>query len=127
MSGGNGENVGEVVEAAVGRVVAGKQRLHVQIQREQIADGVVVFGAIQALHRADAAGIGMGGPGLVELRFQERSPRRDMWPDRAASFPGGRHRTRAQFHDHLLDGLGVRARLGQIQSVESEAGGSGAS
>src|SRR5579872_6488804 len=47
----------EVVEATVRSVIARQQRLHVHVQREQIANRVVVLRAIQPLHRADSAWI----------------------------------------------------------------------
>ena len=57
----NGEDVGEIVEAAVGGLITGQQRLHVErlrIEREQIADRVAVLRAIQAMDGADPPGFG---------------------------------------------------------------------
>ena len=53
----NREDIGEVVEAAVGRLVPGEQRLHIDVEREQVANRIVVFGAIETMDRADPAWI----------------------------------------------------------------------
>ena len=64
MSGRDRQRTREVVEAAVSGFIARQQWLHVDIEREEIADGVVVFGSIQTMNSADPAGIWIGGPGL---------------------------------------------------------------
>ncbi len=115
----NRKRIGEVVEAAVRGIVAGQQRLHVQIQREQIPNRVVVFGAIQPLHRADAPRIRMRRPRLIHRVLKLRSDRcigRFIRPRIAQR----RHRLRPQLHDHFLDGRRVWPRLRKIQRVQRE-------
>ena len=46
-----------------------QQRGGVDVESEQVADGVAVFGAIQAM-QGRAAGVGLGGGGAVERGFQ---------------------------------------------------------
>ena len=125
MRGGNRENVGEVVEAPVGGIVARQQRSHVggaAIEAEQIVDGVVVLGAIEAVDCRDAAGTRMCRPGTVDLVLEPagggaiavgigtRSARR-------------RHRAGPQLLDDPLPHAGVRGWIGHVQRIEGESGG----
>ena len=54
-----------VVEAVAG-LVARQQRGDIDVERQQVADGVLVFGAVEPAERVGAAGIGVGGGGAVE-------------------------------------------------------------
>src|SRR5882762_10446564 len=47
----NRERTREVVEAAVRRLVAWQQRLHIHVEREQITNRIVVLGAIETVDR----------------------------------------------------------------------------
>ena len=88
MRGRDAEDVGEIVEAAVGGFIAGQQRRHVErlrIEREQIADRVAVLRAIQAMHRADSSRVRRCRPRAIDVRL--RSTRRSIapWPRPAAA------------------------------------------
>ncbi len=37
MSGRNGKGIGEIVETAIGGIIAGEERLHVDVEREEVA------------------------------------------------------------------------------------------
>ena len=65
------EHVADVVEA-VARVVDRQQRRDVDVEVEQVADGVGVFGAVQPAEDR-AARIGLGGGGAIELADEKRA------------------------------------------------------
>jgi hypothetical protein len=54
--GRNGQRTGDIVETA-GRIVSGQQRGHVDLEIEQIADRVGVFGPVEAM-QYDRTGFG---------------------------------------------------------------------
>ena len=56
------QHAGDVVEP-IARVVGGKQRVDVDVEIEQIANDVPVFGAIQAMERLGSSRVGMGRRG----------------------------------------------------------------
>ena len=60
---------GHVVETVAG-LVAGQQRGDIDFERQQVADGVLVFGAVEAAEGVGAAGIGMRGGGAIERGFE---------------------------------------------------------
>ena len=69
------QGVGKVVEAAVGGFVAGQKRLHVDavgVEREQIADRVVVLGPVQTMNGAGPGRSGMGRPCAIDFTFEPR-------------------------------------------------------
>src|SRR5262249_29264211 len=72
-SGGGGEDVAEGGETAVRRFVAGQEGCDVEVQGEEITDGVLVFGAIQTVNGADLAGVRRGAPGTIDLAFERDS------------------------------------------------------
>src|SRR5206468_3506318 len=116
----NRERVGEVVEAAVGGLVAGQERLDVnasKVEREQIADGVAVFGAVETMDGADASGIRARGPRAIDFGFE---PARDrMIGRRVRPWPSGRrHRAGAKLRDHTLPQLRVVAGPGDVDTIE---------
>ena len=122
VRGGNRQRVGEVVEAAVGGFIAGQKRFGVEVDREQIADRVVVFGAIEPMHGGDPPGIRFRIPRAIHLLLQ---PARDraiccFVRTRAA---GRRHRTRPQLRDDFFPRLRVRARRVEIQAFQIEPAG----
>ena len=82
----NREDIREVVETAVRCLVPGQQRLHIEVEREQVANRVVVFRAIETMDRVDPAWIRTGRPRPVDFAFQRARLRRDTWPHRAAAF-----------------------------------------
>ena len=93
------EHVGDVVEA-VARVVARQQRRGVDRQIEQVADGVGVFGAVQAMQRRCARIRARRRP-----RDRARLPRRRQGVERGAVRPrraARRHHARAHLAHDLL-------------------------
>ena len=88
---------------------------------EQVADGVVVFGAIQAMKRLGAAGIRRGGRGAIELGLepgQNRRLRRCVRPRPARR----RHQPRAKLARDLFPRLRLVAHPCDIERVEREPG-----
>ena len=57
------------------RLVAGQQRGDIDIEGQQVADGVLIFGAVEPAEGIGAAGIGMGGGRAVERGFQRGDER----------------------------------------------------
>ena len=117
----NREDVGEVVEAAVRRLVAGQQRLHVDVEREQVANRVAVFRAVEAMDRADPAGIRIGRPRPVDARSP--ASRHGAIGGRIGTRPSGRrHRAGSKLRDHLFPDLSIRTWPCDVQAVERESG-----
>ena len=54
MNRGDGERIRDIVEAGVGGLIPRQQRLRIKVDSKQIADGVLVFGAIQPVDRIRA-------------------------------------------------------------------------
>ena len=77
--------VGHVVEAER-RGVGGQQRRDVHVETEQIADGVGVLGAVQAMERGPA-GIGAGRGRGIERPLRATRPARRARRDRDAARP----------------------------------------
>ena len=59
----------DVIEA-VARLVARQQRGDIDIDGQQVADGVLIFGAVEAAEGVGAAWVGMGGGGADRARFR---------------------------------------------------------
>ena len=70
---GQRQHVADVVESVADRI-RGQQRLAVDVERQQVADGVHVLGAVQAMHRG-VAGIGRRVRRAIEARFERRRQR----------------------------------------------------
>ena len=72
------QQVGDVVEAAAGVVGRQQQRIiHLlgqRVERQQIADGVLILGAAQAMQQRQLAGIRLCGGCPVELGLEDRTP-----------------------------------------------------
>jgi len=62
------EHIGNVVEA-VGRVIRRQQRCGIHVESQQVADGVAVFGAVEAVERRTAR-VRMDLGSRIELRFE---------------------------------------------------------
>ena len=78
MRGGDREDIRKIIEAAVGGFVAGEQCLHIKrlrVQREEIAHGVAVLRAVEAMDRADAARHRRRTPCSIDVRFKPRGDR----------------------------------------------------
>ena len=116
------QDVRHVVEAVLVDVVGRQQRRHVDVERQQVADGVGVLGAVEAVERLGASRIGMRGRVAVDLVL-EPAGQRVVGGGGGTRAAGRRHRPRPEFRDDLLPGLGVRSHLGQIEPVEGQAGG----
>ena len=113
----NLQHVGDVVEP-VALVVARQQFGDVDVQRQQIADRVGVFGAIQPVQRR-APGIHVAGRRAVERRLQPgRQPlQRVLIGTRHAR---RRHGPAMNFADHFFPHLGALANAVQAHFVERE-------
>ena len=77
-----------VVEAVAG-LVGRQQRRDVDVEREQIADGVLVFGSGQPPDRGGAAGIRMRRGRAIERRLERRDHARRTSRRPAAALPTG--------------------------------------
>ena len=112
------QHVADVVEAVAGSV-GGQQRGHVDVQRQQVAHGVAVLGAVEAVqHRRPAGvrprsrrgvepGLDPGRRALVDVGARPRTARR-------------RHRPVPQSADDLLPLLGGAGRIRGVERVEHQ-------
>ena len=116
------EDVRVVVEPMDVGVVSRQQRPRVDLEAEQVADGVDVLGPIQTMDRRPA-GIGTCRRLAIERGFQ---PGRELGPALRIGprSPGGRHRVGAQLAYHLLPHFRAPADIGEVGGVELEPGGS---
>ena len=87
---GYAEHVGHVVEAEA-RVVRRQQRRGVNVERQQVANRVLVFGAVQPVQRR-ATGIGAGGRRAIDGRLEPCDERRARRRRLAAACPGAASR-----------------------------------
>ncbi len=119
----NAQHVGDVVEP-VGRVVGRQQRGRVDLQRQQVADGVGVLGAVEPVHEL-AARIGTRGGGPVQRGAQ---PADQPLARGAVGLRNAlrRHHAHAHLADHLLPDVRCLGRLGEIQAFERQTAGLGA-
>ena len=97
---------------------SGSQALGVDVEPEQIADGVLVLAAIEATQR-HASGAAATVP-RVDLVLEPRDERGRGLTVRAPR-AGRRHQTAAQLADHLLGNLGVLAGRVEIQLGQRQA------
>ena len=116
----DGQHVGDVVEAVV-LVVGRQQGVGVDLESEDVADGVGVLRAVEAVD---------GGPARIRiLQARPVEPRLQPLDERAGrrggrTGPAGRrHRVRAQPADHVLPGRRVRLRARDVQRVEGQPRG----
>ena len=119
------ERIREVVEAAIRGFVARQQRLHVEaqrIEREQVAHGVAVFGAIEAVDCADSPWIRIRDPRAIDFRLE---PARDGVIRGAVGTrpPRRRHRAGAELRDDALPHFCVCSRSRDVDRVEHQPGG----
>ena len=84
---------------------------------EQIANGVLVLGAIQAPERIRASRVGTGGSGEIEGRLKTRDQRVVGCLGRAWT-PRWRHRARAKLLDDDLPGFGVGSDVLEIDRAQ---------
>ena len=83
----NRQRVGQVVEAAIGGLVAGEQRAHVEVEAEEVAHRVAVLRAVQAGDRRHAARPWHGRPGVVDLALEPAARPVDRRPHQVAASP----------------------------------------
>ena len=112
---------GEVIEAVAG-VVFRQHCRHVQLHCQQIADGVLVLGAIEAAEGIGPAGIRPGRGGAVQRGFEVRD-QRVVGLRVGARHAGGRHVPDAQLAHHLFPDVGPLARIVRVERAEHESSG----
>ena len=109
-----------VVEAVAG-FIGRQQRRGIDLDREEIADGVLVFGARQPAKRGGAAGIWMRRGGAIERRLEGRDHRgvgRLVGPLLATR----RHLAGAELADDLLPHVRMPRHILRRDGVEGEPG-----
>ena len=111
---------GDVVET-VARLVVGEQRGGVDGNAEEIADGVLVFRAVEAAEGVGAAGVGRGGGEAVEggLEFGDGG---DVGGRGWAIFADGRHLAVVELADDFFPERGIAGEVSGILSVEAFEG-----
>ena len=112
---------GDVIETVAG-IVGRQERGDVDIEREKIADGVVIFGAIEAAEGVCAAGVGMRGGDAVERRLKGGNGA-GVSGLVGARQAGGRHGAGAQPADDVFPYGGVAGDVLGGNGVEREAAG----
>ena len=116
---GHRQDVGHVVEAEV-RVVGRQQAARVDLQREQVADGVGVLPPIQSVD-GGAARIGSRSRSPVQGVLQRGGD--GFIRGRVGSPPAGRrHRAGAQLAHDLLPGIGMIADARGVHGVQRKSG-----
>jgi hypothetical protein len=112
------QHAGDVVET-VTLIVCRKQRGHVNLEIEQVADGVAVLGAVQTVYRfVPRVGV------LERLRVERGFERGDEGLERLLVWTGHalrRHHPPAQLGQRPLPELGVCRRLGRTDAIERHA------
>src|SRR5437762_924252 len=92
------------------------------VEREQVADRVLVFGAAQAMEQRELAGSGLSGGGAVDFGLEKCSKGivgRGVGPGRA----GWRHGGRPQLSDRFFPVGGVRTGAWRLGRIDDETGG----
>ena len=111
------QHVGDVVEPLV-LVIRGEQRFGVDLDPEEIVDGVAVLHAVQSM-RGRAAGVGVGGGGPIQLAL-EPARNRVVGGGVGARPAGRRHHAGTELQRHLLPGRRVRPHVRRIESLEGD-------
>ena len=101
------------------RIVFRQQSRDVDVQREQVTHGVLVFGPIEPAEGIGSTGVGTSRCRTVERGFQIRHDRlvRRLIRPRAA---GRRHHAAAKLPHDFLPGLRIHADVLHIERVERE-------
>ena len=102
-----------------GGVVPRQQRGDVDLQRQQVADRVLILGPVQPPEGLGAAGIGMGPRRLVErgLEIGQEAPAGRGIGTRTRTRG---HRARAQLPDDLLPDLRVRGDVSNVHAFQRQ-------
>ena len=114
------QNVGDVIEAFAG-IVGGQNCRDIDVNGEEIANRVGVFGTIQPV-QGSRSRIRSLRSRLINGCFERRSKgiqRRPIRAGRAAR----RHQARAKLADYLFPGFGIPCGMGCIQLFECQAAG----
>ena len=112
------QHAGDVVEP-VALIVGRHQRGRVHVEREEVADGVLILGAIQPMQGNGATGVRLRRRGLVDLGLEpggQAVGRRRI----GARAPQGRHGPGADLSDDLLPDLGLRRHVVEVDAVERD-------
>ena len=112
----NRERIGEAVSV---RVSSPGSSGDVDVERKQVANGAVVFGAIETVDGGDAAVFGFASC-AIDLALEPGGCRVIGRVIRTRT-PGWRHRAGAQLRDHLLPGFGVGSRRRESRSRDQSA------
>ena len=120
MRGADREGGRDIVEAPVRGLVSRQEVAYIHVDREQVADRVVVLRAVQAVDRTDPSRMRSLRPRRVE-RTLEPARDRIVGGPIGARHSARRHRAGTELGDHLLPRRRVRVRSRGIQRVEGEA------
>ena len=116
----DGQHIGDVVEALFVDVVGRQLRRDIDVERKQVTNRVLIFGAIQAVERCGPSWIHPLTARCVERRFEpvgSSVDRRLIGPRRS----GGRHRTVPKLDDHSFPELDALADLAEQGGVQHQA------
>ena len=107
-----------VVEA-MAHIVFWEKRGHIDLERQKVADRILVFGSIEPVERLGSARIGVGRGRPVERRLQIRHHRvvRGVVRPRA---PGRRHHAATKFPHDFFPCLGLLAHALQVDRRKRE-------
>jgi hypothetical protein len=108
-------HVVEAVTAVIGR----QERGGVDVEGQQVSDGVLILGPIEAAQRVRTAGIRSGGRRGIERRCQPRQQRAPVVRGRLRHV-GRRHRARVHFAHDLLPDFGSSPGVVDVEPVQPQ-------
>jgi hypothetical protein len=114
----HGERFGEVIEALT-RSIGRQQHVDVDIERQQIADGVGVLRAVQSVQRR-CGECGVRVDRTVESRLELRREAIERCP-LGATGAARRHHAGADLLGDLFPGLCISSDTGHVESVERQS------
>ncbi len=112
------EDAADVVEAEA-RVVGGEEVVGVEVDGQQVAHGVAVLGAVEAVEGGGAPGVAGGGPVGVELALEPVEEAVEVG-GRGPGPPGRGHDAAPQLADDPLPLGRVAADVGEVEGVEGQ-------
>ena len=118
---GHPQHAGDVVEA-VAAIVGRQQRRDVDLEREQVANDVVILAAVEPVEGVGPARVRMRRRSAIELGLQPGRERLVGGGVRPGS-GHGRHGTGPHLAHHLLPDFGMRPDVRHVHHVEREVGG----